>query len=45
MRVVGLTEIMERLVDVAKSKTYVDDPVVVTLKALRSEGLDRLTGP
>lgn len=45
VRVVGLTEIMERLVDVAKSKTYVDDPVVVTLKALRSEGLDRLTGP
>lgn len=42
-KVVGLAEIVEGILALADSKTYVNDPVVVTLKCLKEiERLDRL---
>jgi hypothetical protein len=42
VQVVGLNELVERLVSLASKRTYVDDPVVMTVKALATAG--RLTG-
>jgi hypothetical protein len=38
MRVVGLSEIVAGVIAAAKRKTYLDDPVIVTLKCLRAAG-------
>ena len=37
VRVVALNEILDALVDLAGRKTYVDDPVVMTVKALAAD--------
>lgn len=38
-KVIGLSEVVELLLDVSKSKTYTDDPVVMTIKALSAAGV------
>lgn len=38
MRVVGLNEIVEGVITAAKRKTYLNDPVIVTLKCLMAAG-------
>lgn len=43
VRVVGLTEIVDSLVELAGRRTYTDDPVVMTIKALAAAG--RLPSP
>jgi hypothetical protein len=42
VRVVGLEEIVERLLVQAESRSYIDDPVLVTVKALKAA--DRIKG-
>jgi hypothetical protein len=46
VRVVGLAEVAAGVVEAAKKRTYFDDPVIATLKALSADGrsLDRI-GP
>jgi len=38
VRVVGLTEIVDALVGLAERRTYTDDPVIMTVKALAAAG-------
>lgn len=38
VRVVALPEILDALIAYAERKTYVDDPVVMTVKALAADG-------
>jgi hypothetical protein len=45
IQVVGLVEIVDRLRDVSSRKTYINDPVVMTLKVLRAAGLLREQEP
>jgi hypothetical protein len=42
IKVIGLHEVLEKLWPLAESKTYYDDPVIVTLKALKAA---RRSGP
>jgi hypothetical protein len=41
VNVVGLTEIVQALTRLAVQKTYINDPVIVTLKVLKMAGLLR----
>lgn len=45
VQVVGLVEIVDRLREVSSRKTYINDPVVMTLKVLRAAGLLREQKP
>lgn len=36
--VIGLEEILDKVLEVVRSKTYINDPVVMTLKALKHAG-------
>lgn len=38
VQVIGLTEIASKLLELANRKTYINDPVIVTLKVLRAAG-------
>jgi hypothetical protein len=38
VQVVGLEEVVAALINLAGRKTYTDDPVVMTVKALRQAG-------
>ena len=38
IKVVGLNEIVQELIKAARSKTYVNDPVIMTLKSLEQSG-------
>ena len=39
IKVVGLHEILDVLIEHARSKTYIDDPVIVTIKSLALAGM------